>query len=181
MFCRCVCVILCAHSVAGVVESVDTTDLKSVADKRRRGSSPLSGTIFLQRKVAPTETHKKTAQSSHSGAIFLFYKHPSAHSHPNQPEGCFAIYRELRKSCKGRASRTLWHFVPRDAAFALFCRGSRRPCTPRWQGHTQSRLTAKALPGECFARRRGGSAAALPGVGAQRLSARLAQGVRRSR
>lgn len=30
--CDNVCAILCAHSVAGVVESVDTTDLKSVAD-----------------------------------------------------------------------------------------------------------------------------------------------------
>ena len=36
------------------------------------------------------------------------------------PEGCFAVFRELRKSCKGRSSRTPWHCVPRDAAFALF-------------------------------------------------------------
>ena len=34
------------------------------------------------------------------------------------PGGCFAVFRELRNSCKGRASRTPWHFVPRDAAFA---------------------------------------------------------------
>ena len=33
------------------------------------------------------------------------------------------------QSCKGRASRTPWHFVPRDAAFAP-CGGSHRPHSP---------------------------------------------------
>ena len=90
---------------------------------------PSPAPFFFNEKWPPTETHKKTAQSSHPGAIFLFYKHPSTHSHPNLPGGCFAIFRELRKSYKGRASRTPWHFVPRDAAFALFG-GLHRPHTP---------------------------------------------------
>ena len=57
--------------------------------------------------------------------------------------------RELRyfpqtpQSCKGRSSRTPWHFVPRDDAFALR-RGLRRPCTPRKR---------RALYPSCFRKR----------------------------
>ena len=79
---------------------------------------------FVGANAAPTPPRKR-------GAL-----HPNSFKKASQEKGrlrrstASVFSASSAKSCKGRASRTLWHFVPRDATFAP-CRGYRRPCTPR--------------------------------------------------
>ena len=76
-------------------------------------------------QVTTTIAHSKRPSTPH-----VTFLHKSNNCSTALPEGCFADFRKLRKSCKGRSSRTHWPDGPAMTPLR-FCRGLRRPCTPR--------------------------------------------------